>query len=212
MFQRFLGFVVISSAFLACANGILAPERDGGPTHGDAGKGNDGSTTLKDSSTPVKDSSTPIQDGSTCNLTVCGSLCVDTTQDDQNCGQCNHACVTGSTCTSSTCVCANANETLCTNGCFDLTSDMNNCGKCGTTCTTTQTCMSGTCQSQASGNPPQGTCAHSLCADSTSLSPGCDPTGCVNSVCSADSYCCTDFWDSLCDSEVNTYCSPYTCP
>jgi hypothetical protein len=109
-------------------------------------------------------------------------------------------------------VCSDPSQTLCTSGCYDLTSDPNNCGQCGKTCTTSQTCMNGTCQAQATGVPPQGNCAHSLCDDSTSLSPGCDPTGCVNSVCSSDSYCCTDFWDSLCDSEVASYCPPYMCP
>lgn len=212
MLKRFLGFVAISSVFMACANGILAPERDGGPTHQDAGKGNDGSTTIKDSSAPQKDSSAPIQDGSTCGFTVCGSLCVDTTQDDQNCGQCNNACVTGSSCTNSKCACTDASLTLCTNGCYDTMTDMNNCGTCGKTCTTSQTCTNGTCTTQATGAPPQGNCAHDLCADSTSLVAGCDPSGCVTNVCNVDSYCCTDFWDSLCDQEVATYCPPYSCP
>jgi len=210
MLQRFLGFAVISSVLVACANGILAGDPEGGTTQKDSGKGHDGSTTL-DSGT-VKDSSTTIQDGTTCNFTVCGSLCVDTTQDDLNCGQCNNACATGSSCTNSKCVCSNSSETLCTNGCYDLMTDSNNCGKCGTMCTTTQTCMNGACQAQASGVPPQGTCSHSLCDDSSALSPGCDPSGCVSAVCTQDSYCCTDFWDSICDGEVADYCSPYMCP
>jgi hypothetical protein len=33
----------------------------------------------------------------------------------------------------------------------------------------------------------------------------------VNDVCSYDPYCCVDAWDSICDSEVATYCTPYTC-
>jgi len=212
MFKRILGFAIVSSSLLACANGLLEPEGDGGPAHGDAGKGHDGSTTLKDSSTPVKDSSSPIEDGSTCSQTVCGNLCVDTTQDDLNCGQCNNACGSGSSCMSSKCTCNNTGETLCTNGCYDLTSDLNNCGTCGKMCTTGQMCMNGTCTTQATGVPPQGTCSHSLCDDSTALNPGCDTTGCVTNVCNADSYCCTDFWDSICDSEVADYCPPYSCP
>jgi hypothetical protein len=211
MFQRILGFAVISSAFLACANGIIADERDGGPAHQDASKVNDGSTSIQDSSPPVKDSSTPIQDGSTCNFTVCGTLCVDTTQDDQNCGQCNNACPSGASCTNSKCTCTSG-ETLCTNACYDLTSDMNNCGKCGNACTGTQTCMSSTCQSTSTA-PPQGKCSHDLCADSLGpLTPGCDTTGCVNNVCTQDSFCCDTDWDSICVSEVADYCPPYTCP
>ena len=211
MLQRFLGFVVISSVFLACANGLLEPERDGGTTQKDSGKGNDGST-IQDSGTPPppKDSSTPIQDGSTCNFTVCGTLCVDTTQDDQNCGQCNKVCPSGSTCTSSTCQCSGG-MTLCTSGCTDTMSDMYNCGSCGTTCTSTQTCVSGTCQS-ASKKPPQGTCSHDLCIDGLGpLTSGCDSAGCVSSVCLQDSFCCDIDWDIYCVGEVDTYCSPYSC-
>ena len=211
MLGRFAAFVVISGVFVACATGEVAPERDGGAVHADAGKGNDGSTPVKDSSTPQKDSSTPIQDGSTCNLTVCGTLCVDTSQDDQNCGQCNNPCPTGASCTSSTCQCSGG-MTLCTNACYDLTTDMNNCGQCGKACTGNTTCMNGSCQAQTGGAPPQGTCAHDLCADSTALTPGCDPTGCVASVCNVDSFCCQLDWDSICDSEVTQYCSPYACP
>ena len=212
MLQRFLGFVVISGVLAACANGILAPERDGGAVHQDAGKGNDGSTTPKDSGTTPKDSSTPIQDGSTCNFTVCGNLCVDTTQDDQNCGQCNNPCPSGSSCTNSTCQCSGG-MTLCTNGCYDLTSDSNNCGKCGNVCTGGATCMNSVCQAQTSGTPPQGNCTHDLCtAFLGALNPGCDPKGCVTSVCNSDSFCCDTEWDDICVSEVATYCSPYSCP
>jgi hypothetical protein len=210
MLQKFLGFAVISAVLAACATGQLLPERDGGPAHQDSGKGNDGSTT-KDSG-PAKDSSTPIQDGSTCNLTVCGSFCVDTTQDDLNCGQCNNACPSGSSCTASKCQCSGG-MSLCTSGCYDLTSDMNNCGTCGNICTGTTTCMNSTCQAVANGAPPKGNCAHDLCtADIGALTPGCDPNSCVTNVCNADSFCCDTEWDSICTGEVVDYCPPYSCP
>jgi hypothetical protein len=211
MLKRFLGFVVISSSFVACANGILAPERDGGPVHLDAATGNDGSTTIKDSSTP-KDSSTTIQDGSSCSFTVCGNLCVDTSQDDNNCGQCNNPCPGGSTCTNSQCACSGG-MTLCTGTCVDTTSDMNNCGTCGKVCTGGTTCMNSTCQASTSGTPPQGNCSHDLCTSFLgALNPGCDPKGCVTSVCTSDSFCCDTEWDDICVSEVATYCPPYSCP
>jgi hypothetical protein len=215
MSQKVIGFGMMAAlvaAFAgACATGTVGDTRDGG-IRNDAGSSKDGSTTLKDSSPPPpKDSSTPIQDGTTCNFTVCGNLCVDTTQDDSNCGQCNNVCPTGSSCTNSQCACTGG-TTLCSTSCVDTMTDNNNCGSCNHVCATSTTCTSGTCQAQTS-SPPQGTCAHDLCtASSGPLAMGCDPTGCVTNVCTNDSYCCDTDWDSLCTSEVATYCPPYSCP
>lgn len=52
-------------------------------------------------------------------------------------------------------------------------------------------------------------CAHNKCITGAALNPNCDP--CVNTVCTFDSYCCTTAWDSLCVSEVTTYCG-IICP
>jgi hypothetical protein len=52
------------------------------------------------------------------------------------------------------------------------------------------------------------TCAHSECATGGSLATGCD--FCTSDVCAHDPYCCTTAWDSICVSEVATYCS-YSC-
>jgi hypothetical protein len=215
MSQKVIGFAVmaalVAASVGACATGTVGDTRDSG-IRNDSGSSKDGSTTPKDSSTPPKDSSTPIQDGTTCSFTICGNLCVDTTQDDSNCGQCNNACPTGATCTSSQCVCTGG-MTLCSASCVDTTSDNNNCGTCNHVCASNTTCMSSTCQAQASGTPPQGNCVHDLCTpDIGALTMGCDPKGCVTSVCSNDSYCCDTEWDSICTGEVATYCPPYTCP
>lgn len=211
MQKNAIGFAIIALFAGACATGVAATDRDGGIVRPDAGKGNDGSTTPpKDSG--AKDTSAPIQDGSTCNFTVCGTLCIDTTGDDNNCGQCGNACQGGSTCANSQCACSGG-MTLCNSVCTDTMSDNSNCGACNNPCGTTETCMSGTCQSQGGGGPPQGTCAHDLCtADIGALTQGCDPSGCVDNVCLNDSFCCDTEWDSACVSEVATYCSPYTCP
>ena len=228
MHQKAFGFAVmavtIAGAAGACATGGAAtdthPGRDSGPVHADSGTGNDGSTTPKDSGTTpkdsgttTKDSSTPIVDGSTCGFTVCGSLCVDTSSDDNNCGQCNNPCSGGSTCTNSTCQCSGG-MTLCSSVCVDTMTDNSNCGGCNIPCTGGSTCTNGTCQAPASGTPPQGNCSHSLCDlnDDTALIPSCDPAGCVDAVCNGDSWCCTDFWDSICVGEVAQYCAPYSCP
>lgn len=40
-------------------------------------------------------------------------------------------CITGSTCSSSACVCTNSGKPPCNGTCPDLTSDNNNCGACG---------------------------------------------------------------------------------
>ncbi|HSQ63739.1 MAG TPA: hypothetical protein VLM85_11020 [Polyangiaceae bacterium] len=230
MRQKAIGFVVMAIAFAgaagACATGGNATDthssRDGSAPRPDSGMGNDGSTTPKDSGTTQndsgttqKDSSTPIQDGSTCNLTVCGSLCVDTTIDDSNCGSCGHACSGGSTCSNSTCQCSGG-MTLCSAVCVDTMTDNSNCGGCGVPCTGGSTCTSGVCQAQSTSNaPPQGSCAHDLCTPgngSDPLTPGCDPSGCATAVCNGDPFCCSTDWDSICVGEVVTYCPPYSCP
>lgn len=223
MQQKTIGFVVLAAAIAgaaaACATGTAAdarPGRDGGPVKTDSGTtGNDGSTIPKDSGTTQKDSSTPIQDGSTCNFTVCGNLCVDTSSDDNNCGQCNNPCLGGSSCTNSQCQCSGG-MTLCNSVCVDTMTDNSNCGGCNAPCTGNSTCMNGSCQTQASGAPPQGSCAHDLCTASLGyLDMGCDPSGCVTNVCNADSFCCDSSfgdWDSICVGEVAQYCPPYSCP
>ena len=62
-------------------------------------------------------------------------------------------------------------------------------------------CGSGTCA---------GNCPHSLCTPGPSNTPFtsfCDSPGtCVQLICALDSYCCNFDWDSICVSEVGTYC------
>jgi hypothetical protein len=53
-------------------------------------------------------------------------------------------------------------------------------------------------------------CPHSLCDAGPADTPfwsGCDsPGGCVSQVCSADDYCCSTDWDSVCVGEVGSVC------
>jgi len=54
-----------------------------------------------------------------------------------------------------------------------------------------------------------GTCAHDVCSQGIALTPGCgDP--CVDTVCSSDSYCCTNSWDSVCVDEADQLCGACT--
>ncbi len=55
-----------------------------------------------------------------------------------------------------------------------------------------------------------GNCPHAPCTagpSSTPFTSGCDsPGNCVSQVCSADSYCCSTDWDSVCVNQVGSVC------
>jgi len=53
------------------------------------------------------------------------------------------------------------------------------------------------------------TCSHPLCTTGGPLTPTCDP--CAGKICGADPFCCNSAWDSICVSEVPTFCGT-TCP
>src|SRR5205807_2520813 len=62
------------------------------------------------------------------------------------------------------------------------------------------------------GAPDAGTgglCAHPECTTGGPLTPSC--SSCANAVCSHDPFCCNSAWDSICVSEVPTFCGT-TCP
>lgn len=126
--------------------------------------------------------------------------CFDLQADNTNCGSCGNDCG-GNLCLQGTC--CNQGEVACNMMCTNTQTDTNNCGMCGNKCNT-GTCTAGKCCSK----PPTGNCAHALCTSGTKLANNCDGTGCVQKVCASDSYCCNTSWDSLCVSEVDTYCGP----
>ncbi|KAJ3233687.1 Fungalysin/Thermolysin Extracellular metalloproteinase 5 [Chytriomyces hyalinus] len=47
-------------------------------------------------------------------------------------------------------------------------------------------------------------CAHSICTTGVKLSSSCN--SCAAQICAADSYCCTNSWDSICVGEVADIC------
>lgn len=58
--------------------------------------------------------------------------------------------------------------------------------------------------------PPQGSCSHSLCSTGAGLSPGCDPTGCVQKVVQKNILCALA-WSRGCADAVGTCGGGYHC-
>ncbi|MEJ7731970.1 MAG: hypothetical protein WKG00_22515 [Polyangiaceae bacterium] len=75
------------------------------------------------------------------------------------------------------------------------------------------TCPNGSCEAgETPESCPQdcpGGCDHPVCQDGGPLSSGCDP--CVDLVCGADGFCCSDGWDGQCIGEANALCGGICC-
>jgi hypothetical protein len=78
-------------------------------------------------------------------LTCCGDICVNTFDDDNHCGSCNHRCSPGKVCFGGDCLCQNG-LTLCGDICRDTDRDENNCGGCNQPCTGGWVCCDGDCK------------------------------------------------------------------
>jgi hypothetical protein len=76
-------------------------------------------------------------------LKLCGTGCVDTTTDADNCNTCGNVCPAERTCAGGKCVCPSS-YTDCSGTCVNLQIDAQNCGGCGKACT--GECSSGACQ------------------------------------------------------------------
>ncbi len=119
--------------------------------------------------------------GLNCLLTTCplddgGLACIDTYDDNGNCGGCGLPCSgPGAECSNGTCMCTSPADapTLCSNAagstCSEVSSDPLNCGRCGNVCAQPATdCIRGMCVC-----PDQGTaCA----APDAGLAPFCANT------------------------------------
>ncbi len=80
--------------------------------------------------------------------TLCSDVCVDTSSDTDNCGECENVCNSDETCENGECIESNQDcltgETLCSDVCVDTSSDTGNCGECGYVCDT-GSCVNGSC-------------------------------------------------------------------
>jgi len=84
--------------------------------------------------------------GGGCPLTTCGTECVDTRWDPNNCGGCALACTGGQLCNDGMCAGGCGLGTVdCGGRCVDTQVDPNNCGSCAMACPTGQACGMGTC-------------------------------------------------------------------
>lgn len=82
---------------------------------------------------------------------MCGSSCVDLTNDAANCGGCGRSCPTDQVCAAGSCHDNYpSGQTSCGGSCRDTTTDGVNCGACGHACAASEQCVSGAC-ARASG-------------------------------------------------------------
>ena len=61
------------------------------------------------------------------------------------------------------------------------------------------------CSIGGGGGGGSGTCDHNVCTAGTPLDPTC--SGCAETVCSIDDYCCNTEWDSICVGIVEDHCA-----
>lgn len=94
--------------------------------------------------------------------TDCDGVCVDTSTDPNNCGECGVQCSEGQVCSDGECAtfCSEP-YTNCGGACVDTQTDEDNCGECGNACNPSECtygayCYFGTCQCNI-GRSPGGT-------------------------------------------------------
>jgi hypothetical protein len=142
------GLFLTALVSVAACSSTSTPPPSLGDTTGDGG-GVLTITTRGDSSTGggTKDATTSSTDGATAcgdaGQVMCGTSCVDTASDSNNCGGCDQPCGTGFDCSRGKCVCG-GDFTQCGTQCFDLMTSAANCGTCTHNCEG-NTCTNGVC-------------------------------------------------------------------
>jgi endo-1,4-beta-D-glucanase Y len=100
---------------------------------------------------------------------ACSGICVNTTNDRNNCGGCAIRCGGVQECAGGACVCGNGLR-ACGDACVNTTSDPMNCGGCGTVCAQGQVCSQGACSATCAAGEEK--CGNSCAILAT------DPTNC----------------------------------
>ncbi len=110
-----------------------------------------------------------------CAGTCCGTACVQTDLDKNNCGGCGTTCEAGQVCAKSKCGCLPSGA--------DPQTDPKNCGTCGHECGAGATCSAGKCQCNGTECSASETCCNGTCSatctqpDMASGLVGCDCSG-----------------------------------
>jgi hypothetical protein len=77
---------------------------------------------------------------------ACGSNCIDTMTDVDNCGACGMPCTASQTCQQGICLArCSWGTSSCFDGCHDLSYDAQNCGVCGNMCPVGLVCNKSLC-------------------------------------------------------------------
>jgi hypothetical protein len=104
------------------------------------------------------DGASSMDSGSTCPpyQTFCGSMCIPTSEDPNNCGGCGVKCMGNDVCSSSGCASSCLpGLTACDHRCVDLENDNAHCGDCMTACAVGKGCVNKKCiDAVPVGNPP----------------------------------------------------------
>jgi len=143
--------------------------------------------------------------------TLCGGSCVDTQNDNANCGACGTACASGQVCSQGKCATSCGGGTkLCGSVCTDTEDDAQNCGTCGTKCGAGEVCSNGSCGSTCASGQTfcGGDGGAPYCASIKTDNANCGGCGIA---CGAGQVCDNGACASSCggdDAGTDTLCTP----
>src|SRR6185437_3722175 len=128
--------------------------------------------------------------------TECNGSCVNTQNDNQNCGACGKVCGSSSTCQNGACACSGG-LLSCSGSC--VASNTDNCGSCNNKCSSGQVCNNGQCSSAGCGAGSM-MCSDGACSSNTDAAHcGTSCTACGSgSSCSGGTCTCTVTGQQLC--------------